>query len=171
MSDKFVIVSRFSIRARFNPQKFYPQETALHEVGSTDTFEEALEVLASIKAHGGYDRAEIERRAQKREHINSEKPDGTPVLDCYHPHLIMRASEYARTKKVYRLFKRQIKERFGRDLKTDSEVYRHYLLMMNEHCARELKITGDGVFVVVKMMLPLPREEWLKPKKNGCGSK
>ena len=62
MSDKVVIVSRFSIRARFNPQKFYPQETALHEVGSTDTIEEALEVLASIKAHGGYDRAEIERR-------------------------------------------------------------------------------------------------------------
>ena len=43
--------------------------------------------------------------------------------------------------------------------------------MLNEHCARELKITGKGVAVVVKMMLPLPREEWLKPKKKGCGSK
>lgn len=62
MSDKFVIVPRFVIRARFDPQRFYPQETELREVGFTDTIEEALEVLASIKAHGGYDRAEIERR-------------------------------------------------------------------------------------------------------------
>ncbi len=57
-----VIVSRFAIRARFDPRRFYPQETKLHEVGSADTIEGALEVLASIKAHGGYDRAEIERR-------------------------------------------------------------------------------------------------------------
>ena len=62
MDGKVVIVSRFSIRARFDPHRFYPQETELHEVGSTETIEEALEVLASIKAHGGYDRAEIERR-------------------------------------------------------------------------------------------------------------
>ena len=57
-----VIVSRFVIRARFDPQRFYPQETALREVGFTDTIEEALKALGSIKAHGGYDRAEIERR-------------------------------------------------------------------------------------------------------------
>lgn len=55
------------------------------------------------------------------------------MLDYFHPHIRMRASEYARTKKVYKLFKSQIKERFGRDLKTDSEVYRHYLLLMLEH--------------------------------------
>ena len=57
-----VIVSRFVIRARFDPRRFYPQETELHEVGDADTIESALEVLESIKAHGGYDRAEIERR-------------------------------------------------------------------------------------------------------------
>jgi len=62
MDGKVVIVSRFSIRARFDPKRFYPQETELHEVGFTDTIEEALAALASIKAHGGYDRAEIERR-------------------------------------------------------------------------------------------------------------
>lgn len=114
---------------------------------------------------------QLRRKGSKREYVNAENPDGSPVLDYFHPHIRMRASEYARTKKVYKLFKSQIKERFGRDLKTDSEVYRHYLLMLNEHCARELKITGKGVSVVVKMMLPLPREEWLKPRKKGCGSK
>jgi len=62
MDGKAVIVSRFSIRVRFDPKRFYPQETELHEVGFTDTIEEALAALASIKAHGGYDRAEIERR-------------------------------------------------------------------------------------------------------------
>ena len=62
MDGKVVIVSRFSIRARFDPKRFYPQETELHEVGFTDTIDEALAALASIKAHGGYDRAEIERR-------------------------------------------------------------------------------------------------------------
>lgn len=114
---------------------------------------------------------QLRRKGSKREYVNSENPDGTPVLDYFHPHIRMRASEYARTKKVYRLFAEQIKERFGRELKTESETYRHYLLLMLEHCAHELKITGEGVSVVVKMMLPLPREEWLKPRKKGCGSK
>ena len=109
---------------------------------------------------------QLRRKGSKREYVNSENPDGTPVLDYFHPHIRMRASEYARTKKVYRLFAEQIKERFGRELKTESETYRHYLLLMLEHCARELKITGKGVSVVVKMMLPLPREEWLKPRKE-----
>ena len=114
---------------------------------------------------------QLRRKGSNREYVNAENPDGTPVLDYFHPHIRMRASEYARTKKVYRLFAEQIKERFGRELKTESETYRHYLLLMLEHCARELKITGEGVSVVVKMMLPLPREEWLKPKKKGCGSR
>ena len=57
-----MIVSRFVIRARFNPQRFYPQETELREVGFTDTMYQARQLLAAIKAHGGYDRAEIERR-------------------------------------------------------------------------------------------------------------
>ena len=114
---------------------------------------------------------QLRRKGSKREYVNSENPDGTPVLDYFHPHIRMRASEYARTKKVYRLFAEQIKERFGRELKTESETYRHYLLLMLEHCARELKITGEGVSVVVKMMLPFPREEWLKPRKKGGGSK
>lgn len=105
----------------------------------------------------------VRKKGSKREYVNSEYPDGSPVLDFYHPHIRMRASEYARTKKVYRLFAEQIKKHFGREMKTDSEVYRHYLLLMIEHCARELKITGDGVKVVTKMMLPLPKEEWLKP--------
>ena len=114
---------------------------------------------------------QLRRKGSKREYVNSENPDGSPVLDYFHPHIRMRASEYAMTKKVYRLFAEQIKERFGRELKTESETYRHYLLLMLEHCARELKITGKGVSVVVKMMLPLPREEWLKPRKKECGSK
>ena len=78
----------------------------------------------------------------------------------------MRASEYARTRKVYELFRQQVKEHFGRELATDSDIYRHYLLIMLEHCARELKIKGNGIKVVTKMMLPLPREEWLRPAKK-----
>ena len=110
---------------------------------------------------------QLRRKGSKREYVNSENPDGTPVLDFFHPHLPMRASEYARTKKVYAQFKKQVKAHFGRELKTDSEVYRFYMLLLMEHCAREMKITGEGVSVVLKLMLPLPREEWLKPVKRG----
>lgn len=110
---------------------------------------------------------QLRRKGSKREYVNSENPDGTPVLDYFHPHLTMRASEYARTKKVYAQFKKQVKAHFGRELKTDSEVYRFYMLLLMEHCAREMKITGEGVSVVLKLMLPLPREEWLKPVKRG----
>lgn len=120
------------------------------------------ELRAEAELHG----LTLRKKGAKREYVNSEHPDGTPVLDFFHPHIRMRASEYARTKKVYRLFAEQIKAHFKRELKTDSEIYRHYLLLMMEHCARELKITGDGVKVVTKMMLPLPREEWLKPKRR-----
>lgn len=120
------------------------------------------EVRDEAEQHG----YNIRRKGSRRAYVNAITQDGEPVLDYFHPHIRMRASEYARTKKVYALFKEQIKAHFGRELKTDSDVYRHYLLLMLEHCARELKITGDGVAVVTKMMLPLPREEWLKPVRK-----
>lgn len=105
---------------------------------------------------------ELRRIGKRKEKKNKVDEKGAPVLDCFHPHLPMRASEYARTKKVYALFHSQIKKYFGRSLKSDSEVYRHYLLLMLEHCARELKINGDGVKVVADLMLPLPKDKWLK---------
>lgn len=110
----------------------------------------------------------VRLKGHKRVYRDAVRHDGTPVLDFFHPHLQMRASEYARTKKVYAQFKKQIKAHFGRELKTDSEVYRFYMLLLMEHCAREMKITGEGVFVVLKLMLPLPREEWLKPRRKKC---
>ena len=121
---------------------------------------------AEIRAEAEKIGMQLRRKGQKRAYKNAETADCKPILYYFHPHIRMRASEYARTKKVYRLFGEQIAKYFGREMKTESEIYRHYLLLMLEHCARELKITGSGVSVVTKMMLPLPREEWLKPKRK-----
>lgn len=108
----------------------------------------------------------LRRKGAKREYKDATHPDGTPVLDYFHPHIRMRASEYARTRKVYDLMREMIKRHFGVELKTDSDVYRHYLLLMVEHCAREIKIEGDHLQVVTKMMLPLPKSEWIKAGKK-----
>lgn len=111
---------------------------------------------------------ELRKKAEKQEKKNKTYADGTPVLDCYHPHLKMRASEYARTKKVYAAFRNVIRVTYGKEIKSDSELYRHYLLLLLEHCARSLTIKGKEMQVVAKLMLPLPKNEWLKnTKKKG----
>lgn len=84
----------------------------------------------------------------------------------FHPHLQMNASEYARTKKVYALFRQQIKEKLGVEIKDDSTVYQQYILLLMEHLAREMKIGGDGVQFVVDKMLPLPKSEWIVNKRK-----
>ena len=122
-----------------------------------------IEEIKKLAAQHGY---ELRHRGSPRGYVNAQRSDGTPILDYFHPHIRMRASEYARTRKVYELFRQQVTEHFGRELATDSDIYRHYLLLMLEHCARELKIKGNGIKVVTKMMLPLPREEWLRPAKK-----
>lgn len=103
----------------------------------------------------------LRRLPHKLEKKDKVSPFGIPVLDCYHPHFPMRASEWARTKKVYSLFRKVVKEHFGADIMTDGEVYRQFVLMLLEHCAREMKLKGDNISVVTKLMLPLPKAEWL----------
>ena len=121
--------------------------------------------LADIRLAAAAHGYELRRKGRKQEKRNKQDADGNPILDCYMPHLPMTASEYARTKKVFAEFRRQVKKVFHADMRSDSEVYRHYLLLMNEHAARALKITDKGFEVVTKMMLPLPKAEWLVNKK------
>lgn len=127
-----------------------------------------LENLKAEAASMGY---QLRRVGSKREYKNSARPDGTPILDYFHPHIRMRASEYARTRKLYASFRNAILTTFGREIKGDGELYRHYLLLLLEHCARSLKIKGQEMTVVMKLMLPLPKNEWLKPVKTKTSNK
>ncbi len=102
----------------------------------------------------------LRRKGRKRPYTNAEGKT------YFHPHIRMMASEYARTRKVYALFRKQIKAKLGVELADDSTVYRHYLLMLLEHAAREMKIGDSGVKVITKMMLPLPKDEWIKKGKK-----
>lgn len=122
-----------------------------------------LEQLKSEAARQGYG---IRRVGMKREYKNSCRADGTPIFDYFHPHVRMRASEYARTKKMYAAFRNAIFLTSGREIKGDGELYRNYLLMLLEHCARALKIKGSEMSVVMKLMLPIPKDEWLKPVRK-----
>lgn len=91
---------------------------------------------------------------------------GNPVHNCYMPHLPLTASNYARTKKVFALFREQFQRHMGKDFAYDCQIWEEYLLMLNEHLARELKIDGEGVHFVLRQSLPLPRSEWLVEKRK-----
>lgn len=97
---------------------------------------------------------------------NEYDADGNPVHNCYMPHLPLTASNYARTKKVFALFREQFRRHMGKDFAYDCQIWEEYLLMLNEHLARELKIDGAGVHFVLRQSLPLPRSEWLVVKRK-----
>lgn len=89
----------------------------------------------------------------------------------YHPHIQINAMEYARTCKVYDTFKEQLALR-GFDVTglSKSKLYKRYMLILMEHIVREMKINGDHAKFVLKMSLPLDKEEYVK-NKNKKGNK
>lgn len=123
--------------------------------------------LNQLKAEAEKMGYELRKKGHHRDKKNSFDAEGNPVLDCYHPHLKMTASDYARTKKVYAAFHEQFKKIGFGELDSDSGIYRAYLLLFLEHAAREIKISGKGVSLVCKMMLPLPKSEHVKNLKKG----
>ena len=108
----------------------------------------------------------LRKRPSWREHKQKVDEDGVPIRDHYLPHLPITATAWARTKKCFAEFRRQIKERLGKDFQYDCLIWEEYLLMFLEHGVREMKIDGDHIEVVTKLMLPLPKEEWLVNKRK-----
>lgn len=116
----------------------------------------------------------LRKRPSWREYHNETDENGEVIRNAYLPHLCITPSAYARTKKCFAAFREQIRNHFGRDFAHDSLIWEDYLLLFLEHAVREMKIEGDHIEVVSKMMLPLPKEEWLvnvrkgkKEKENG----
>jgi len=76
--------------------------------------------------------------------------------------LRLKPELYARTWKMFATFKKAL----GKTNAACADVWEDFCLMLLEHCAREIKINGERMQIVLKLAKPLPKSEWLRNRNK-----
>lgn len=123
----------------------------------------SVEQLSRLCAKHGY---ELRRKGHRIEKHNETDGLGVPLLNCFLPHLRITASCLARTWKLLKeakaIFHFAEEDSYG-------IVWERVLLLALEHIVRWLKHEIDEPEMqraIMKLVKPLPKEEYLKKGKK-----
>lgn len=103
----------------------------------------------------------------KHKYTNENSTRNGEILRTARFDLRCKPQIYARVWKMFKTFK----EVLGTPNACCADVFEDFCLMLLEHCARELKINGKEMQVVLKLARPLPKSEWLRPRKKSAERK
>ena len=98
----------------------------------------------------------------KHKYTNKDATRNGKVLRTARFDLRCKPQVYARVWKMFTNFKKVLNAPDA----CCADVFEDFCLMLLEHCARELKIKGKQMEVVLKLARPLPKSEWLNRKNN-----